>query len=116
MIDETNPVGDTYSNKVNGEVRYRGVGDRVWIAYQLRHNGARKDVDLGTSPIGAVLPAFTVHSVYAGVTVWRRGLHTQRLGLALTNLTNELYAEFSNASFFRPAPRRGVTLTWDMSF
>jgi hypothetical protein len=41
---------------------------------------------------------------------------SHRLNLALTNLTNVLYAEFSNVGFFRPEPKRNLTLTWDVSF
>ena len=39
----------------------------------------------------------------------------QDIGLQVNNLTNELYAEVSNAGFFRPEPRRNVVLsvtTW----
>jgi outer membrane receptor protein involved in Fe transport len=39
-----------------------------------------------------------------------------RVHLALTNLTDELYAEASNASFFRPEPKRNLTLTYEVSF
>ena len=31
------------------------------------------------------------------------------LVVRVNNLTNELYAEFANASFFRPEPRRNVS-------
>jgi hypothetical protein len=71
---------------------------------------------IGASPIGEVLPAFTVHSVRGGVTLFRQGPLTHRVGVAVTNLTNALYAEFSNAAFFRPEARRGVTVTYDVAF
>ncbi len=111
-----NPVGDTYDEKLNAQLRYTHPSDRFWIEYALRWNGDRTDVLTGASPVGPTLPSFTTHTLRAAVTVLRRGGHTQRLGLAVTNLTDELYAEFQNASFFRPQPRRGVTLTWDMTF
>lgn len=116
VLNPSNPVGDTFSNKVNIFAGYRHPGDRLWLEYRVRHNGKRKDIDLGTNPVGEVLPAFTVHSVRGGVTVFRRGTHTHRLGIVVANLTNRLYAEFANVSFFRPEPRRRVTLTWDMNF
>ena len=47
--------------------------DRFYLRYRLRHNGDQKDVQLGVNPIGAVLPAFTVHSVELGATVLRLG-------------------------------------------
>jgi len=120
VLNENNPVGDSYGDKVQFDVGYRDSADRFWVEYDLRHNGERKDSELsgpiGTSPIGPVLPAFTVHSIRGGVTLFRTGTQTHRVGVAVTNLTNALYAEFSNASFFRPEARRGVTLTYDVSF
>jgi len=115
VLDPSNPVGETYDDKLNAQLRYTHPSDRFWIEYALRWNGDRKDVLTGASPVGATLPSFTTHTLRAAVTVVRRRGHTQRLGLAVTNLTDELYAEFQNASFFRPQPRRGVTLTWDMT-
>jgi hypothetical protein len=44
------------------------------------------------------------------------GTVTHGLTLAISNLTNELYAESANASFFRPEPKRSLTVTWDVSF
>jgi hypothetical protein len=63
------------------------------------------------------MPSFTVFNVRGGITVWESdsGM-SHRLNLALTNLTNVLYAEFSNVGFFRPEPKRNLTLTWDVSF
>ena len=120
VLNENNPVGDSYGDKFQLDVGYRDPGDRFWVSYDFRHNGERKDSELsgplGTSPIGPVLPAFTVHSIRGGVTLFRVGPQTHRLGVAVTNLTNALYAEFSNAGFFRPEARRGVTLTYDVSF
>lgn len=40
----------------------------------------------------------------------------QRIGVILGNLTNILYSEFSNAGFFRPAPKRHVIFTWSIGF
>ena len=116
VLDPSNPVGESFSDKVNVQLGYRHPSDRFWLEYRLRHNGKRKDVDLGTNSVGEVLPAFTVHGLRGGVTVFRRGTHMHRVGIAVSNLTNELYAEFANVSFFRPEPRRRVTLTWDMNF
>jgi hypothetical protein len=36
--------------------------------------------------------------------------------LAVNNLGNALYAEFSNASFFRPEPKRTLALAWTTVF
>ncbi len=112
-----NPVGESFSSKVTGTVRYEDPSDRFWAAWEIRHNGDRKDVQLHDNPIGDILPAFTVQDLRAGVTVFRTaGGQVHRLSVALTNLTNQLYAEFSNASFFRPEPKRNLTLSWDVSF
>jgi outer membrane receptor protein involved in Fe transport len=116
-LEESNPVGDSFSSKLAGTLRYQAPSQRFWAAIQVRHNGERKDVELQSNPIGEVLPAFTLLNLRSGVTVWTSpsGM-THRLNVALTNLTNELYAEFSNASFFRPEPKRNLTLTWEVSF
>jgi hypothetical protein len=64
-----------------------------------------------------ILPAFTLVNLRSGFQVWRTesGV-THRLNISLTNLTNQLYAEFSNASFFRPEPKRNLTLSWEVGF
>jgi len=116
-LNKENPVGESFSSKITGTVRYDDPGDRFWAAWEVRHNGDRKDVQLVDNPIGDVLPAFTVQNLRAGVTVLRtEGGQVHRLNVALTNLTDRLYAEFSNASFFRPEPKRNLTLTWAVSF
>lgn len=116
VLDPLNPVGETFSNRITGQVRYVDPADRFWVTYHVRHNGERKDVILGQNPVGATLPAFTVHDIRAGVTVFRRGAHRQQVGVAVTNLSDALYAEFANVSFFRPAPPRSIMVTWDMAF
>ena len=116
-LNEENPVGESFNSKVSGTLRYQHPSDRFWAAWEVRHNGERKDVELGDNVIGEVLPSFTVQNLRAGVTLFRTdGGQTHRLDVALTNLTNELYAEFSNAAFFRPEPKRNLTLAWQVSF
>ena len=41
--------------------------------------------------------------------LFERGRNRTSVVLGVNNLTNELYAEFANASFFRPEPRRSVS-------
>ena len=115
-LNEENPVGESFNSKVTGTLRYTHPSDRFWATWEVRRNGDRKDVELGDNPIGDVLPGFTVQNVRGGVTVFRSEGMTHRLNLALTNLTNELYAEFSNATFFRPEPKRNLTVTWEVLF
>lgn len=115
-LDPSNPIGDASSSSISAALRYRHPSDRLFAEYAVRHVGERDDVVLEENPVGDVLPGFTVHDARIGVTVLRRAGHSHRIGLAVNNLTNELYAESSNASFFRPEPRRGVTLTYDLVF
>ncbi len=116
-LNKENPVGESFSRKLTGTLRYEDRADRFWGAWEVRHNGVRKDVQLVDNPIGDVLPAFTVQDLRAGVTVLRtEGGQVHRLNVGITNLTNQLYAEFSNASFFRPEPKRNLTLSWEVSF
>jgi len=116
VLDPSNPVGETFSTSYRAALRYDDPRDRFFAEYELRGNGDRKDVLPGTNPVGATLPGFVVQNARAGVTVFRRGLHTQRLGVAVLNITNALYAEFSNVSFFRPETGRSLLLTYDVTF
>ncbi|HXV90530.1 MAG TPA: TonB-dependent receptor [Gemmatimonadales bacterium] len=116
VLDPSNPVGETFSTSYRAALRFDDPRDRFFAEYELRGNGDRKDVLPGTNPVGATLPAFLVHNARAGVTVFRRGLHTQRLGLAVLNFTDVLYAEFTNVSFFRPETGRNLLLTYDVTF
>ncbi|MFV1988706.1 MAG: TonB-dependent receptor plug domain-containing protein [Gemmatimonadota bacterium] len=116
--DVENPVGASFATKQTATFRYDYPTGRFWAAGEVRHNGDQKNTNFGRSnPVGAILPAFTVVNLRGGVTVWRSasGME-QRLGIALTNLTNALYAEFGNVGFFRPEPKRNLTLTWNVSF
>ena len=110
------PYVDTYSSKFNLNVRYDHPKRLFWVGYDLRVNGEQKDVQLVQNPIGDVIPGFVVHSISAGITLFKNSGFPQQLGIIIGNLTNELYSEFSNASFFRPAPRRHIVLTWATRF
>lgn len=115
-LDPDNPIGDSFSSKVTGMFGYGTPGDRFWAEYAVRHNGERSDVTLSDNPIGDRLPAFTVHDVRAGLTLFRSGAQAHRIAVGIQNLTDVLYAEFSNVSFFRPEPRRSITLTYELAF
>jgi hypothetical protein len=110
------PYVDTFSSKFNVNARYEYPDRHFWLGYNLRINGNQQDVQLGDNPIGEIIPGFTVHSLSGGITLFKDRLFPMRLGLIVGNLTNALYSEFSNASFFRPAPKRHVVLTWSMAF
>jgi len=109
VTDPNSPVGDTYSRKIVFDAAWHPVANRLSFGYALRHNGEQKDVIAGTSPVGDVLPAFTVHELRAEAALFDRGRNRTSLVVRVNNLTNELYAEFANASFFRPEPRRNVS-------
>lgn len=120
-IDSDNPpTGDTVGNKANAYVRYQDKKGRFWAEYRVRSNGSERanlDVDAPIPPVGEKLPGFTVHTVAGGfdfATVGSRYLPT--LLVTLDNLTNELYAEFSNSSFFRPEKGRNLTTSLRFRF
>jgi hypothetical protein len=115
-LDPSNPVGDTYSRKLAGELRYDDPAGRFWLSYGVRHQGERKDVALGAGPVGEVLPAFTVHGAGAGLSFLRTGRVHHDLAVNVSNLGNRLYAEFPNVGFFRPEPGRAVTVTYRLGF
>jgi outer membrane receptor protein involved in Fe transport len=116
VLNENNPVGDTYADKFTGLARFTHPSDRFFLEYDVRINGKRREADLGLFSILSELPAFNAHTVRGSVVVWRRGSSTHRVSLAVTNLTNALYSEFANAGFFRPEPKRGVTLGYGVTF
>jgi len=115
--DEETQIGDAYSSKISGTLRYVPPSDRWWGSVEVRHNGERKDIQVGENPLGDRLPSFTVLNLRGGVTIFRTDDgQRHRVEAAVTNVTNELYAEFSNATFFRPEPKRNLTLAYSVSF
>ena len=112
-------VGETFSDKINAYLRYDPPGRRFWAEYRVRHNGeedAALDPGQPPGPLGTVLPSFTVHSLAGGVLLHQHSRQRHRLGLVVENVTDELYAEFTNASFFRPEPGRNAVLTYRWEF
>lgn len=116
VLNPTVPVGDTYSQKLNLSLGWRSVSGRFWGEYAVRHNGEQKDIQVGASAIGPVLPAFTTQLLRAGVRGWAVGHVRQDLSLTVNNVTNVLYAEAANSTFFRPEPGRSVMLSVVTSF
>lgn len=110
------PVGDTFSNKLNFSLGWTDNSGRFWAEYVLRHNGEQKDIMQGSSPVGDVLPAFTVHGIRGGIRGWQIGSVRQDITLAVNNLANTLYAEASNSGFFRPEAGRSVSLGISTAF
>jgi hemoglobin/transferrin/lactoferrin receptor protein len=116
-LDAQNPVGESYSEKVTGRVGYRQPAGRFWGEWETRYSGEQKDIAIGSgNPLGAVLPSFVTHGVRGGVRLIETGRLTHGLTVAVTNIANALYAETANASFFRPEPKRALTLSWDVTF
>lgn len=116
VLAPANPVGDSYSTKLTGEVTLRDLRRHGQLSYVVRHNAERKDGAVGNGPVGPVIPAFTVHTMRADWRLMNHGAWRQNLTLAVDNLTNTLYAETANASFFRPQPGRTFTVALTTSF
>lgn len=114
--DENSPVGDGYSSKVGGEVRWQDPRGRFFAAYEVRHQGERDDVELAPNPIGEVIPSFTTQTARAGIRLPTFGGTATSLNLAVVNLGNALYSEASNTSFFRPEPGRHAVVTLRLDF
>ncbi|TFG64517.1 MAG: TonB-dependent receptor [Gemmatimonadales bacterium] len=115
--DQNNPTSETYSSRITGEATYRQPSGRWWAQVQIRHNGEQKDAESVTgSLVGEVLPSFTVMHARAGVKLFDHGRMSHSIVLGVENLTDQLYAEFSNATFFRPAPKRTLLVSWATSF
>ncbi|MEJ2084423.1 MAG: hypothetical protein P8Y44_01925, partial [Acidobacteriota bacterium] len=118
--DAADPTGDTFSDKIAGYVRWvQPRTGRFWAEYRIRHNGESDiTLDPGEDPglIGETLPSFTIHTLAAGVTAFENERWAHNFGLVFDNFTNELYAEFSNAFFFRPNPGRSIMGTYRLTF
>ena len=112
----TSPVGDSYASKVVGDIAYRPLNGWFTLGYTVRRQGEQRDVIVGTNPIGEVIPAFTVHAARASARLFDRLGFRNTLVLSAENLGNTLYAEFPNASFFRPEPARSLALSLVTTF
>lgn len=110
------PVAGTYSSKLNAALGYRPSSGRYWAEGAVRHQGRQQDINLGESPIGPVLPSFTVVNLRGGLRVATIGGRPQDLALAINNVGNALYAEAANSAFVRPEPGRHVVLSVRTSF
>ena len=109
------PTGETFSEKLNLSARWEPSTSRYWVEYRLRYNGEEDifiDPNAVPGPIGTVLPSFTVHTLAAGVRLFETTRVSHSLNAVLDNASDELYSEFTNASFFRPQPKRGVSVTY----
>ena len=109
-------IGTTYSTKAVGALTYRTPGGRLWTSYTLRRNGRQVQEQIGESPVGPVLPSFTVHTLRGGVQLFDRAGMRNQLQVAVENLSNRLYAEAANAGFFRPQPGRNLVASWSIDF
>lgn len=111
ISDPALPVGDVFASKTNLALMYRAPASRWWAEYAVRYNGRQSQIVAGSSPVGDVLPSFTVHSIRGGFLPWTVSGMRQEIGVQVNNLTNELYAEVANAGFFRPEARRNLVVT-----
>jgi outer membrane receptor protein involved in Fe transport len=116
VLDPTNPIGESYATKFTSRILYVHPGDRFWGEYRLRLSGESRDGQAISGPVGDVLPAFTVHDIRGGIRLFERGRTRTDALVSVTNLTNELFAEASNASFFRPQPKRAAQVGLTVSF
>jgi outer membrane receptor protein involved in Fe transport len=107
-----NPIGDSYGTKFSANVTYRHPSQRFWTSYSWRWSGPQRN---GAETLQD-LPAFNVSDLRAGVQLFTSGRMGSYLNLAIENVFNELYAEYSNASFFRPQPKRTVLASVGFSF
>ena len=115
-VDPDSPVGEAFNAKTVAHVRYTSPAGRLTTQWDIRHSSEQKDTGLSGNPLGTTIPAFTVQNLRAAVRLFSVGGLTHRLNIAVTNLTDELYAESANASFFRPEPKRNLTLSWEVAF
>ncbi len=113
------PTGDSYSQKIYGYARFEPQSARYWLEYHVRHNGSvatNIDPNSPIPPVGKTLPAFTVQGAGLGVRLFQTAGFSNEVTFWVENLTNQLYAEFSNATFFRPEPGRTLKVNYRVKF
>ena len=110
------PVGDTYASKLNVKLGWVENSGRFWAEYAVRRNGEQKDIVATASPVGTVLPAFTLQSARVGMRGWSFGSLRQDVTVGVNNIGNVLYTETANASFFRPEPGRHFAIALSTAF
>ena len=123
---ETNRYSnESYPQKLNFVLRYASRGGRWWAEYHVRRNGEQDNIIWDDEdgdglpdppPVGPVLPSFSVNALRGGVTLFRNESMTHQVGLSIENLTDELYTETNNASFFRPEPGRNYIVSYRLDF
>ncbi len=116
VLNPNNPIAAGNADKMVGELGYRAPSGRFWLGYVVRHNAKQREAQIAENPVGDALPAFTVMGVRGGLRLFDRAGLSSSLALRVDNLTNELYAESANTSFFRPEPGRGVSVSWIVGF
>ena len=125
VLDENSPIADSYRTRLNGDLTYRRPSGAWWATYDFRFQGesticadtnATCKSQVVQPAVGYVLPSFNVHSVRAGLRIAQVGRTSHFITVSLENFTNALYAEFSNATFFRPQPRRTLLIGWTSTF
>ncbi len=107
-------IANSFADKANLSLRFAPPASRWWAEYHVRWNGAQKDLSDPLS-FGGELPSFTVHALRGGINL-KTGRVQHRVAVGVDNLWDKLYAEFSNASFFRPQPRRTVYANLTVAF
>jgi outer membrane receptor protein involved in Fe transport len=118
---ETNRyTNESFPQKLNFLLRYDSRSGRWWTEYHFRRNGEQDNIVFENPsdipPVGPVFPDFSVHALRGGVTIFRNRAMSHQLGLSIENLTNELYTETSNASFFRPEPGTNIIASYRLDF
>ncbi len=125
VLDENSPIADSYRTRLNGDVTYRRPSGQWWASYDVLFQGESTictdtndtcKAQVVQPAVGYVLPSFNVHSVRAGLRIAQIGRTSHYLTASLENFTDALYAEFSNATFFRPQPRRTFLIGWTSTF
>ena len=112
------PTGETYDDKTSAWLRF-DPRQRPWfVEYRVRYSsGGRAKLAPNQPPpvFGLDLPSIFVQRLAAGWSFAGDNLRHQ-INLVVDNLGDRLYAEASNASFFRPQPGLGARLSYGISF
>lgn len=113
------PTGSSYDDKTSAYVRYTPSGGCWFAEYRVRlstSNAVPLAANEPTPVFGPQVPSIFVQQLAAGWVFAERTSVEHRLDLVVDNLGDRLYAEASNASFFRPQPGLGARLSYAVRF
>ncbi len=113
------PVEGLYRARWTWHLTYQPTGSNWWAEYRGRFqkgNPLPTDPSIPLPPVGARVPDFDLHSLAFGLSLGKASRDRHQISLRIENLSDRLYSEAANSSFFRPEPGREWIVAYQMRF